>query len=171
MNAPAPLLNHGVATYLELRKRISMIYELNEDDPVLADTVDGETDLTEQIAAVLRESKATDAMAEGLASLMDAMQARKVRLEAKAKNLRSAALWALQETGQTKLKVPDMTVSVMPGKPTMVIDLLRLPGDFKITVATFAADRPRIQEAVDSGDVPEGVEVVAPVPFLTIRTR
>jgi hypothetical protein len=71
--------------------------------------------------------------------------------------------------GEHKLTMPDMTASVRMGKRRLIIDDANLPDRFKIPVTTFKTNRDAVQEAVDHGDVPDGVTIANAQPVLTIR--
>lgn len=157
--------------HAETRRRLAEAFNLGEEDQALIDTLEGESDYPEMLAAALREAKAREAMAHGLSGLIDALKARKERLETSAERVRLIAAESMLEAGEKKLACADMTISVRQGKPRLIIDEERLPAAFKVEKVTYKADRAAIQEAVDHGDVPEGVQIANGAPFVTISTR
>ena len=152
----------------ELRYRLAEAYSLDEDDAAIDDTVAGEVDLPEQIAAIARDALLAEAYAEGLAGLIRAQQARKARLEAKAEKCRSLIAWALSEAGFRKLPLPDMTLTLSAGKPSLIVDEgAEIPATFqKVTVAP---DRVAIRTALESGSELSFARLGNRTPRLTIR--
>lgn len=154
----------------ELRARLAEAYSLDEDDAAIDDTVAGEVDLPEQIAAIARDALLAEAYAEGLAGLIRAQQARKARLDAKAEKCRSLIAWALQESGFRKLPLPDMTLTLSAGKPPLIVDeSAAIPPLFqKVTVAP---DKTAIRAALVSGMALGFAHLGNAVPTLTIRQK
>lgn len=164
-------IRYAAITHADLREQLKQAFGLDDDDQVLADTLEGESAFVEILAAALRECKAKEAMAEGLKGLIADMQTRKARLEHTAERIRQIVADAMLEAGERKLALDDMTVSVRQGKPKIVPDIERLPDRYKVPVLTFKPNKDAIQEAVDRGDVPEGVTITNGSASLTIRVR
>jgi hypothetical protein len=95
--------------------------ELSEDDQTLIDTLDGLSDLPEQIAALVRDAMRTKTMAKALKIIIEDNVSRKQRFEAKAERLRALALWAMTEADIKKIDAPDNTISVVPGRRSVII--------------------------------------------------
>lgn len=153
----------------ELREQIAAAFDLAADDEALRDTLEGETEFPELCALALREAKAREAQAEGLEALIKSMKSRKERLEHSAKQMRALIAEAMLDAGEKKLSLPDMTVSVRMGKPRLVIDESALPDRYKVPHITFKPNKDAIQEAVDHGDVPDGVQIANAQPVITVR--
>lgn len=119
----------------------------------LADTVAGESSLPDVILATLRIALEREAMAKGLAGLIEQMTERKRRLEDGAKLLRGSVLNAIQEAGVAlPIRAPDMTVSIGRGKPRVIItDAARLADD--LCKITREPDKVKIAEMLKIGDV------------------
>jgi hypothetical protein len=164
-------ISRDVFVWQTLRERIRAQYELEQDDPALIDTLDGETDLNGNLGKVALSAKEDEAHAEAIKSLIADMQTRKARLERRAEYKRNQIAWAMQETGQTKIVLPYVTLGVRMGKPKLIIDEERLPMDFKKSKVTFSPDKELIQDAIDRGDVPEGVQIDNAAPILTVKGK
>lgn len=105
--------------------------ELMDDTDTLLDTLSGIDNFEEQIVAIMRQVAEREAHAKAMGELIDGMWARKQRLENGAKWLRAAVLHAMQEAGVPRIKSPDMSLSVSPGKPKLVIvDEAAVPPEF-----------------------------------------
>ena len=163
-------LRPAAIKHADLREQIKQALG-DDDDQALADTLEGASDFPELCAAALREVKAKEAMAEGLKGLIADMQTRKARMEHSAERLRQIVAEAMLEAGERKLPLPDMTVSVREGKPKLDWDMARLPDRYKVPQITFKPNKDAIQDAVDHGDVPEGVSITNGGAVLTIRVR
>lgn len=163
-----PLRAEGVK-HAELRQQIAHAFGLADDDQALIDTIEGESDFPELCAAALREAKAREAMAEGLQALIETMRQRKARLEHSAKQTRAVVAEAMMNAGEKKLALPDMTVSVRMGKPRLIIDEASIPDRYKMAVTKMVPNKDAIQDAVDHGDVPDGVQIANPQPVITVR--
>lgn len=115
-------LPNTVRIVAELRERLKAEYGLDDDDEALADTIEGETDLGEQLARLARAALRSEYMAKGIGELIKDTQLRKTRLEHRAEKLRAVINWALSESGTKKISAPDMTLSLSIGKAPIVID-------------------------------------------------
>lgn len=147
---------------------IAQFPELGDDEQALIDTLDGLSDLDEQIVTALRLAIEREAMAEGLAGLIKQMADRKARLAIGAENIRSAVLSTMVEAGRSKIMSADMTITVTPGRPGVtVIDDASLPSD--MVVVTRRADMKAINAAVKVGRVIPGTAPKNPRPYLTVR--
>ena len=113
---------NSVRLYQLLKEQLQLENpELSDDDQVLLDSLEGETDINEQIAALIRDAQRAEAMAKGIAEIMKDNAARKSRLETKSERMRSFALSAMQECGISKIQAPDLTISVSAGVPRVII--------------------------------------------------
>lgn len=112
----------AVVTRQNLREQLVAAWpELADDSDTLLDTLSGIDNFEEQIVAVMRQVAEREVHAKALGELIDGMGARKQRLENGAKWLRAAVLHAMQEAGVPKIKAPDMSLSVSPGKAKLII--------------------------------------------------
>lgn len=117
-----PDIAQAVQRHRNLKTELLALYpELTEEDPALADTLLGETTLDRVIAAMIEEALIREALADGIAGRIKAMQERKSRLAAGADRLRAMALWAMQEGDFPKLTEPTFTASVSQGRPAVVV--------------------------------------------------
>lgn len=164
-------ITHEVRTWQTLRGRIIAQYDLEESDPVLIDTLDGETSLNERLGKIAMSAKEDEAFAESCEDLAKQYKERATRLERRAKHKRNAIAWAMSETGQGNVSLPYITISMRMGKPKLIIDEEKLSLEYKKSKVTYSADRDAIQAALDVGNVPDGVEVSNAEPILSIRNK
>src|SRR5262249_22369497 len=90
-------------TYQELKNRLQADFPFL-DEEVLADTLEGITDLHEMIAAVIRSALVDEALYSGLRFRVDDMRERLSRLRLTATKKRQWALEAMSEAGLAKAR-------------------------------------------------------------------
>lgn len=115
---------HNVTTgYQRLREALLAHYpELAEDEQSLVDTLDGEVDLDRAIAAVMASREDDLTLVEAIKARAGELSMRKSRIEARAEAKRQAVLAALIACERRKMELPEVTLSVTPVKPSVVID-------------------------------------------------
>jgi Gp157 protein len=117
--------------YQAIKEQLAFENDLLPEDQCLLDTLEGLSDLNEQIAALVRDAVRAKAMANALKLIIDDNVSRKLRFEAKSERLRALALYALTEAGIPKVDAPDMTISQAPGRPSVIItDESLVPDEF-----------------------------------------
>ena len=169
MNIP---LSNTVSIVAELRERLKIEYGLEDDDEALETTLEGETDLNEQLARIARDAIRTEAMAKGLGDLVKENQSRKARLEHRAEKLRALVSWAMQESGTKKIPAPDLTLSLGMGRPPLIMDEgAEVPEQFCRVKPEPEPDRKCIREAIENGEEITFARLGNASPTLTIRTR
>jgi Siphovirus Gp157 len=114
-------IGRSVALYNQLKTALLLTGELSEDDQALLDTLEGETDIKEQIAELIRDARRAAAMAKGLAEIMKDHATRKSRLEHRSERNRGIAFAAMQNCGLPRVEAPDLTISISPGVPSVII--------------------------------------------------
>jgi len=162
-----------VQIFNALRNRLAEIYSLDKDDEAILDTVAGETNLSDIIAAMIRESRVAKAQAEGVCALASEMLARSARLEAKHEKLRELAKWAMLEAGLKKLPEPDFSASIGKGARKVVTTRDPDSGDylFAKTKTTFSWERDIIKQALENGETLDFAYLANPEPVLTVRGK
>jgi hypothetical protein len=95
--------------------------EIADDDEALLGTLEGETNTHEIIAALIRDARRAEAMANGLAEIIKDGQARKSRLESRSERLRKFAFDAMQECGIPKVESCDLTISIGKGVRRVIV--------------------------------------------------
>lgn len=107
--------------------------EFPEDDQLLADTLEGETDFMEVMDRVLAEKDEAEANAAALKALIGEYQDRKAAMEAKAQRRREVIQALLMATGQRNLTHPRATVSLraVPPKAVFLGDVTALSDDLR----------------------------------------
>lgn len=154
MNAHVPL-SIAVSMWDRMKTQLVHEYGLDPDDPVLTDTLDGETDLGDRIVTMLREALENERFAKALDDFIEEKHHRRERLLARAKAIRKTVAWAAAEAGLPKLTRCDMTVSFTKPKPVLAgtADPTELPDD--LVRIKREINRTAVRAAVEAGrDVP-----------------
>lgn len=141
---------------------------LAEDDELLLDTLEGETDFNRVIDALLYRLSEAQAMQEAINSQIDDLFRRKGRYMAKEAANKSAIQDLLNAAGFRKLERPVATPVVCKGRDKVVVhDVDELPQGYFTTVRK--AELKAIKAAIDAGEKIPGAEIVTGDDYLTIR--
>lgn len=150
-----------------------LIAELGEDvDPELIDgTIEGETDLYELLAKAARDALQAEATALAIQSLMNDNFSRKDRMMRRAEKLRAAVKAAMSDLEISRRDYPDMTLSMVPGRPRLIIDgdPQLIPTEF--TKLEVVVDKPKIALALQDGAKLDFAHYTVPEPSLRISTK
>lgn len=115
-------LNNSVRIYGIIREQLMHEYELLPEDQCLIDTLDGLTDLKDHIAALVRDSVRTKAMASALKIIIEDNMTRMQRFGDKSERLRALALYAMKEANIPKVDAPDYTISNTEGQRRVIVN-------------------------------------------------
>lgn len=162
-------LERAKSHYVILRNQLISEYpELAEDDVCLGDTLEGATDLHEQLFRVLRQVKLLEAEADGVRTYINQLNARAARKDKAATSMRRLVANVMQELGITKLDAPDMTVRLSAGKSRAIVtDAAAVPDDLcKIERTPLLTE---IAAKLKAGESVAGCELSNGEPTLTVR--
>ena len=142
-----------------------------EDEKSLADTLEGETNLTEVIAGTLRSATVDAALARGLKKRIDEMRVRLERFEASEDRKRTLCLDAMERANIKKIAEPDFTASLRstPQK-VVVVDEAKIPPHFFEPQPSKLSKRELLQ-ALKDGMITEGATLSNPARTISIRTK
>lgn len=141
------------------------------DDETLEDTLEGLTELTGMIAAVLRSHLQDLALIRGLKGRIAEMQARVDRFERRAEKKRQLAFSVMEQAEIRKISEPDFTASLRRGSPPLhIVDEARIPmGFWKPQPAKL--DRQKLLAMLKAGQEVPGAALGAASCSLMVRTR
>lgn len=160
-------ISEAVRVYNEM-KRLLEAEVPDIDEETLLDTLEGETDLHERIASLCRAALNAESSAAACTQRADETYARASRHVERAKRLRDIALWAMSEAGLQKVKAPDITVSVSPGKAaTFISDETQIPDRFFEMKPKLLTKE--LRAALDAGEDIPGATLTNPKPYITVR--
>jgi hypothetical protein len=144
--------------------------ELADDGETLSDTLEGETNLPDVLADLIRSARRDEAMADGLGTIIKDNHERKSRLQARADKRRRMVLALMNAVEMGKLEQPDFTASVRRVPPGVVVtDEAALPDDY--CRITRAPDKTKLRDALGRGEAIPGATLGNGSDTLTIRTR
>jgi hypothetical protein len=152
----APLHTAAQAYRIMRDKLLEQMPELAEDEECLRDTLEGATTVTDQLAALVRSAAQDEAMADGLKEHQTKLANRKTALLDRARKKRAIAMHYMGDLGLKRIVTDDMTVTIRPVQPSVVIvDESLLPEN--LTRVKREPDKKAIKEALATGVVPGAV--------------
>ncbi len=95
--------------------------ELDEDDVLRSDSIEGQTTAFEFLSSIVRLIGSTAAIASGTADYIGELQERKSRLERREAALRSLIFKVMNTAELKKVELPEATLSVRNGQRKVVI--------------------------------------------------
>jgi hypothetical protein len=129
--------------------------DLAADEEALLDTLEGLTDVHEQLAALLRSAVEDEALADGLHEYQAKLADRKSIMQARAIRKRRIALRYMSDLDIKKIVSPDMTITRKPVPPSvLIIDITLIPEAF--TRVRREPDKVALKAALAEGEVIPG---------------
>jgi hypothetical protein len=129
--------------------------DLAEDPECLLDTLEGETDINEQLIILLRSAMQDRALAFGLRDLLERMKERLTYLEAREHRKRQIALHYMEDLDIKKLTAPDMSVSRRMVPPSVrIIDEKLIPKEYMRV--HYEPNKTAIKQALTEGKPVDG---------------
>lgn len=162
-------LGAAVTTRLNLRDQLLAAWpDLTEDADTLLDTLSGLDNFEEQVVAALRHAIEREAHGKALGELIQTMRERKQRLESGVDWLRAAVLNAMQETGCSRIRAADMSVSIGRGKPKVIVTDPDAVPDELCRIAR-EPNKAEIAKAIAAGQDVPGAVLGNANPFLSVH--
>lgn len=142
--------------------------ELADDETLRFDTIDGEAPLTEVLRHIVRQMAEADAYASGLDATIETMKARRDRFIKRVEYCRAMVERVMVAADQTKIPLPEATLSLRPSPPKVVIANDKIiPPEFLKT--TIAPDKTAIRDALKDGQTIPGAFLSNGEPALSVR--
>lgn len=153
-----------------IQKLLADYPELAEDEELLKDMIDGESDFTKVIERLVAEYAEASDFASVIKEREKALTERRGRYEAKADAMKALMLQLMQQSQQTKVTLYEATVSVLKPRASVRVDDVNV-----LTQPYFklerSADKKRIREDLENGLTVEGASLEYGEAGLSIRTR
>src|SRR5215469_17181366 len=144
--------------------------ELDEDEVLRADMIEGETGAFEFLSAIVRKIGATQAIAAGTAEYIGELQERKARLERREHSLRGLIQKVMNSAELKKAELPEATVSIKAGVPKVVIiNEAEIPREF-LRIKT-EPDKTKIKAAIQAHEDVPGAALSNSEPVLAIHVK
>ncbi|MEQ9594467.1 siphovirus Gp157 family protein [Parvibaculum sp.] len=151
-----------------LRERLEAEFP-DLDDETLADTLEGETELTEALAALLRSREEDLGLIAGLKARLSDLRTRLERFQDRAERKRRLVTDVMSRAEIRRITEPDFTVSLRTSPPAVVIeDEERIP-DAYWKAQPPKLDRAALGDALKAGRAVDGASLGAPKPSISIR--
>lgn len=144
--------------------------ELEEDDVLRADSIEGETRAFEFLSSIVRKIGATQAIASGTADYIGELHERKARLERRELALRALIFKVMNTAELKKAELAEATLSIRAGVPKVVIvNEQEIPNEFMRIKKE--PDKTLIKAALSAHEYVAGTALSNAEPTLSIRTK
>ena len=154
----------------EITKLLLAHPELDEDEILRADMVEGSTNAFAFISDVVRKIGATKALAAGTEQYIDELRQRKDRLERREYALRALIFKVMSSADIRKAELPEATVSIKQGQAKVVItNEHEIPAEFMRI--RKEPDKSRIRAALTAHEFVPGAVLSNPEPVLAIMVK
>lgn len=140
-----------------------------EDDRLLLDTLEGETDLFELIGKLLNQIEVEEGNIAALKAQIEDRTSRKLRCEQRKESQRTAIMALMECARQEKLTLPEATVSIRTIAPKPIFPNVDLVPD-AFCKFERKLDREKLK-AVDASDLPSWATMDNGGSSLTIRRK
>jgi hypothetical protein len=161
-------VNDELVKYVKLRELLSA------DEPdvqAVLDTLEGETNLHEALAELAKSALEDEAMANGLKDYLASLKERKSRLLNTAQTKRGLIIMAMERAKLDKVKQPEVTVSIVPTQPKLVInDEAKIPAKF-FKQPDPVLDEAAIRAALEAKEIVEGASLSNGGVTVTLRAK
>lgn len=161
-------MNQISGVILQIDRLLENFPELQDDDLLRLDTIEGETDALDIANRLARLYRHAEAMQEAIKSERAALATRQARYGNQADGAKAALHTLMQAMDQRKLELPAATASLRAGSESVVVsDVEELPqGYFK---TTRTADKTAIKKAIKGGDAIPGASLERSDETISVR--
>lgn len=165
------LFNDAKAVRAQISALLIHYPDIADDADLMADMIEGETDLHRILERALNARQEALTMATAIKEREAAMEERRQRYERQADGIKKIIQMLMESAGQDKVTLPEATLSISKARKAVnILNVNDLPQGF-YTVER-KADKKAIMEAYnDGGHVPPGAEIVTGECGLTVRTK
>lgn len=154
----------------EISDLIAVYPELEDDETLRADTLEGETDINNVLAKLVQEREAAYGMAEGVKIPVEDLRQRKARLERRGDGYGEAIERIMNAAGLSKVTLSNATLSITNAAASVVVsDEAAVPDRFWRVKREI--DKAAINAAVKAGEEIPGVTVSNGGTRLTVRVK
>lgn len=152
-------------------ERLRLEYpELDDDLDLLTDTIEGETDFFELMARLVNDEREANAMADAIKAREAALSDRRGRYERQKDAIRSLMHGMMDAAGQTKVTLPEATVSIGKGTARVIVTDDEAVPDELCTIVRIPS-RAAIKDAFAAGRTVPGAALSSAQPRLTVRAK
>lgn len=164
MRLDLKIVKHQIDTLLV------MCPELAEDEILLADMIEGETDAHEFLRSIETKRREAVTMAGALAININGLNERRERFSRREQAMRNLAFKVMEVANIRKIEMPEATYSLRNGTPKVIITDETLLPDVLCRI-NREPDKTKIKELLTNGSPVRGAELSNSEPSLAIRTK
>jgi len=144
--------------------------EITEDADLLADTLEGETDLDRVLSKLVDFVREAEAMADAVKARKDEISERQKRYERQGESGRKIIHQLMEAAQKDKVTLPEATLSITkPRTSVEIVAIDTLPQGFYRTERKALSSE--IKKALEAGEKVPGAELRLGSPGLTVRTK
>lgn len=145
--------------------------DLAKDEAALSAVLgSAEGDVRDILTRLLRGAKHAKSMADAADAMISDLDARRHRYKRRYDAMRSTAFAIMQELGETRFELPDLTASIAKGRPSVVItDEAAIPDEYMRV--SRAPDKSALMENLKVGEIIPGAELSNSPPTLQVRSK
>ncbi len=163
-------MRHDPEITAQITKLLLQYPELEEDDILRADMIEGETDLHSYLRTIERERHHAEALAVATREVIESARKRRHRFVRRDEALTRLMFNLLQHGNLRRVELPEATLSIANSpRSVVIIDEGLLPKSC-IRIKT-EPDKIAIKQMLDAGNDVPGACFSNPEPHLTIRTK
>ena len=141
-----------------------------DDDDLLADMIEGETDAMELADRLIAAMQEAEALANAVRAQIDPLVLRHCRIDARADAIRRQLLPLLDAMGLKKIERPRATVSRRAGSVSVrITDEASVPRQLCVAKLIETPDKKAIKAQLEAGETVPGAELVRGEDGVTVR--
>lgn len=160
---------HQLQAELPKAERIRNLLD-TEDEQLIADMIEGETELLECAGVVVEAIDDTEMLIAGISEYQKTLSERKSRLQSSVARRKGLLLSVMERIGLKKLTLPQATLSARDGRPKVIItDEGSLDSIYQ--KVTFTPDKTKIAADLNNGVAVDGAELSNAETTLSIRRK
>lgn len=155
---------------LQMSNLLLQYPELEEDEQLRSDMIEGETEAHEFLSQVERKRQEARSHAIAIQSNIAELQQRQARMERREEAMRALMFKVMEHANLPKIELPEATLSIRAGTPKVLItDEDTIPNAW----CRFKREpnKQKIKEALSNGGTIPGAELSNAESVLAIRTK
>ena len=155
---------------LQIAALIREYPELENDEFLRADTIEGQTDMAGVLTSLHRMVEDARALRDGTQARLDELQARKQRMQKRVDFGRDLIAAVLESAGTKKVELPEVTLSLKNNPQRLLGEGLEALPDELVKIKR-EPDKAKIREWLERGVAVEGYQLSNAPPSLLVRIK
>lgn len=154
----------------EISNLLLLYPELQEDDQLRVDMIEGETDAFRMLSIIVRKIGENKALADGTDRYAQELKERSARIDRRIEAFRALAFKIMNYGAIKKAELPEATLSVRAGQPKVIVTEEEVLPDDCIRIKR-EPDKTAIKDKLTRGDHVPGAVLSNSEPSLSIRIK